>query len=76
MIIRMYDAEDIKRLRDEAGMTLAAFAKEMQVDESTACNWEKGRQHPRFDTLKKLNKFAEKIRAGKSRNGRLAGAGS
>lgn len=59
----MFDSEEIKALRAASGLKLAAFAKEMGVDESTACNWEKGRQHPRFDTLKKLNKFAEKLKA-------------
>lgn len=66
-MVYMFDSEEIKALRAESGLTLAAFAKEMGVDESTACNWEKGRQHPRFDTLKRLNEFAGKVRG--SRNG-------
>ncbi len=70
MMERMYSPDEIKQLRLEAGMTLAAFGREMGVSESTACYWELGRQHPRFDTLVKLNKFANKLR------GKLAGAGS
>ncbi len=69
----MFNADEIKALRAKSGLTLAAFGREMGVSESTACNWEIGRQHPRYDTLVKMNDFAERLRGGKKK---LAGAGS
>ena len=41
-----YLVEDIKRIRNEAGMTQSVFAKYMGVSPKTVEAWELGRTHP------------------------------
>jgi transcriptional regulator with XRE-family HTH domain len=64
-------------------MTMAAFGAAVGISESAVSYLEKGRSRPRYDTLEKLNEFAEKLRAtngngknGHKANGKLAGAAS
>lgn len=65
MMVHMYSPEEIKQLREEAGMTMLAFGAAVGISESAVCYLESGRSHPRLDTLRKLNKFAEKLRGKK-----------
>ena len=44
--VKKYSNEDIKRIRNEAGMTQAVFAKYMGVSPKTVEAWELGRTHP------------------------------
>ena len=44
--VKKYSNEDIKRIRNEAGMTQSVFAKYMGVSPKTVEAWELGRTHP------------------------------
>ncbi len=44
--VKKYSNVDIKRIRNEAGMTQAVFAKYMGVSPKTVEAWELGRTHP------------------------------
>lgn len=67
MMVNMYSPDEIKQLRTESGMTMAAFGLAVGVSESTICYWESGRSHPRYEMILKLNIFAEKLRGGKKK---------
>jgi DNA-binding transcriptional regulator YiaG len=58
----MYTPDDIRRLRFELKMTLAEFGRLVGASESTVCNWELGKRHPKYATLVKLNDIARKHR--------------
>ena len=44
--VKKYSNEDIKRIRNAAGMTQSVFAKYMGVSPKTVEAWELGRTHP------------------------------
>ena len=44
----------LKTLREEKGLSQAAFAKDFGVAQSTVGNWEAGTREPNFDTVQKL----------------------
>ena len=44
----------LKKLREEKGLSQAAFAKEFGVAQSTVGGWEAGTREPNFDTVQKL----------------------
>ena len=44
--ITEYSSDEIKRLRQDAGMTQATFASYMGVSVKTVEAWERGRTHP------------------------------
>ena len=44
--VQKYTNQDIKRIRNEAGMTQAVFASYMGVSVKTVEAWELGRTHP------------------------------
>lgn len=46
MPIKEYSHEEIKRIRNKAGMTQKVFASYMGVSQKTVEAWEKGRTHP------------------------------
>ena len=44
--VRKYNSNEIKKIRNKAGMTQAVFAKYMGVSPKTVEAWELGRTHP------------------------------
>jgi putative transcriptional regulator len=44
--VKKYSNEDIKRIRNKAGMTQAVFASYLGVSQKTVEAWELGRTHP------------------------------
>lgn len=44
----------LKTLREEKGLSQAAFAKDFGVAQSTVGGWEAGTREPNFDTVQKL----------------------
>lgn len=44
--VREYNCEEIRKIRNEAGMTQTVFAKYMGVSKKTVEAWECGRTHP------------------------------
>ena len=49
--------ERLKELRVNIGVTQATLAHYMNVDVVTVCHWEKSKQEPSIDALKKLYEF-------------------
>lgn len=49
--------QKIKKARMWHGFTIKGFAAAMGVNEQTAGNWEKGRQHPSEDNIAMLNEY-------------------
>ena len=49
--------ERLKELRHKEGVTQATLAEYMNVDVVTVCHWEKSKQEPSIDALKKLCEF-------------------
>ena len=47
----------LKELRENRGLSQAAFAKEMGVGQSTVGSWENGARKPNVDTTKKIAKY-------------------
>lgn len=54
---RIKFAENLKQLRQGAGITQARLAEMMGVDQRTVSAWEKGVCEPSFETLSKLCEF-------------------
>ncbi len=44
--VKLYDKNDIKRIRNNAGMTQTVLASYMGVSKKTVEAWESGRTHP------------------------------
>lgn len=44
----------LEEKRKEKGLSQAALAKELNVDQSTVCLWEKGKTFPRVDVAIRL----------------------
>lgn len=44
----------LKTLREEKGLSQAAFAKDFGVAQSTVGNWEAGTREPNFETVQKI----------------------
>ncbi len=57
--VKKYSNEDIKRIRNAAGMTQAVFANYMGVSPKTVEAWELGRTHPTGPAYRLLNILAE-----------------
>lgn len=50
--------EYLIELRKSLGLTMQAFGDKLGVKRSTVCYWEKGKSHPRFTVLEKINVLA------------------
>ena len=57
--VKKYSNEDIKRIRNNAGMTQAVFANYMGVSPKTVEAWELGRTHPTGQAYRLLDILAE-----------------
>ena len=57
--VKKYSNEDIKRIRNKAGMTQAVFANYMGVSPKTVEAWELGRTHPTGPAYRLLDILAE-----------------
>ena len=53
--VKKYSNEDIKKIRNKAGMTQAVFANYMGVSPKTVEAWELGRTHPTGPAYRLLN---------------------
>lgn len=47
----------LKELRENRGLSQAAFAEELGVSQSAVGNWESGSRQPKMDVLKKIAKY-------------------
>ena len=57
--VKKYTNEDIKKIRNKAGMTQAVFANYMGVSPKTVEAWELGRTHPTGPAYRLLDILAE-----------------
>ena len=57
--VKKYSNEDIKKIRNRAGMTQAVFANYMGVSVKTVEAWELGRTHPTGPAYRLINILAE-----------------
>lgn len=57
--VKKYSNEDIKIIRNRAGMTQAVFANYMGVSVKTVEAWELGRTHPTGPAYRLINILAE-----------------
>ena len=57
--VKKYSNEDIKRIRNKAGMTQSVFANYMGVSPKTVEAWELGRTHPTGPAYRLLDILAE-----------------
>ena len=57
--VKKFSNEDIKRIRNNAGMTQAVFANYMGVSPKTVEAWELGRTHPTGPAYRLLDILAE-----------------
>lgn len=48
---------NIKQLRLEAGLSISALARALEVAESTVTRWEAGKTNPRLEQYMKLQKL-------------------
>lgn len=55
MPVKEYSCEDIKRIRNAAGMTQKVFSNYMGVSPKTVEAWEKGRTHPKGPACRLLD---------------------
>lgn len=55
----MFDAEKIKNLRIALGLNQEKFANLLGVTKSAVSLWEKGRRHPPYRKMERLNQLAE-----------------
>ena len=62
--VKKYSNDEIKAIRNKAGMTQAVFANHMGVSRKTVEAWELGRTHPTGSAYRLLNILEN----GKSRN--------
>lgn len=69
------DQEEIKDLRDKAGMTQECLARELGVSVSTVQKWEGGRARPRGLSLRALEQLAQKVSRATSPSPLSAGRG-
>jgi len=53
-----WGSTEIALLRSQLGLTLKAFSELVGVSEATACRWESGGHHPRFETMGRLDEIA------------------
>jgi putative transcriptional regulator len=54
------NSEDIRRIRDEAGVSQAVLARVLNVTTSAVGQWERGEKKPQGATLKLLTLLQEK----------------
>lgn len=57
--VKKYSNEDIKKIRNKAGMTQSVFANYMGVSPKTVEAWELGRTHPTGPAYRLLDILAE-----------------
>ena len=57
--VKKYSNEDIKKIRNRAGMTQAVFANYMGVSVKTVEAWELGRTHPTGPAYRLINILSE-----------------
>ena len=57
--VKKYSNEDIKKIRNKAGMTQVVFANYMGVSPKTVEAWELGRTHPTGPAYRLLDILAE-----------------
>ena len=62
--VKNYSNEEIKRVRNNAGMTQAVFANYLGVSKKTVEAWELGRTHPTGPA----NRLIEMLETGKAEN--------
>lgn len=55
----MLTAQDILRIRMAMCLSPTEFAAQLKVSASAVCLWESGKRHPRWETLRELNKLAK-----------------
>jgi DNA-binding transcriptional regulator YiaG len=60
--MNMFEAKDIRQLRESLKLSLTAFAARLGVSYGTVVSWESGRRHPRYSHLVELNKLAAQTR--------------
>ena len=53
--VPMFDANDIKRIREQAHVSQTLFARYLNTSESTVQKWETGQKHPSGMALKLLS---------------------
>lgn len=57
----VWDAKNIRALRDHLGMTQTEMAEELQVRQQTISEWETGIHTPHRSTQKMLSMVAERV---------------
>ena len=62
--VKKYSNDDIKRVRNNAGMTQTVFANYLGVSKKTVEAWELGRTHPTGPA----NRLIEMLESGKAEN--------
>ena len=58
--VRLFDADDVRRLRETLRCSRPAFARHLHTTVATLCNWEQGKTRPAGPALKLLNVIADK----------------
>ena len=56
----MFTPEQIAAIRKALGLSVAEFAKMLDVVRNAVYFWESGQRHPRFETLVRLNDLAKR----------------
>jgi putative transcriptional regulator len=57
--VRPLSAEEIRRLREREGASLAVFARYLKVTTGLISQWERGEKHPQGTSLKLLSLVAK-----------------
>jgi len=53
-------ADQIRKLREDLGLSIRGFADKIGVDKNTVVHWEKNRHNPKGLTLKALERLAKR----------------
>ncbi len=56
----MFDAQQIKAIREALGMTQTEFAAALGTSFHAVYGWEHDRRHPKYETMRKINDLAKK----------------
>jgi DNA-binding transcriptional regulator YiaG len=62
-MMHMLTATDILASRKALGLKQREFAARLKVSLNTVQRWELGDRHPRWETMREINRLAEEVRA-------------
>jgi DNA-binding XRE family transcriptional regulator len=71
-IMVMYNNVQLRELRKSLGLTMEQFGGKLGVKRSTVCCWEKGKSHPRFTVLEKINLLATSLNGNRRETNKVA----